>query len=254
MKKKGEKISALTAYEALFAGFLDESDIDFILVGDSAGMVFAGHETTVPVTMENMIYHTRSVRRSVKNALLVADMPFMSYQVSVEDALKNAGRLLKEGGAEAVKMEGGKRILEQVKACVDAGIPVMGHLGMTPQSVNQFGGFKTQGKKIHEALDLKKDALALQATGVFAIVLEKIPASLAKEISEALDIPTIGIGAGPDTDGQILVTQDMLGMYEKFKPKFVRQYAKLATEIKDAIRAYSEDVKRSNFPDEEESF
>jgi 3-methyl-2-oxobutanoate hydroxymethyltransferase len=238
MKQKGEKISALTAYEALFAGFLDECEIDFILVGDSAGMVFAGHETTVPVTMDDMVYHTRSVRRSVKDTLLVAD----------------AGRLLKEGGAEAVKMEGGKRILPQVKACVDAGIPVMGHLGMTPQSVNQFGGFATQGKKSDDADNMKKDALALQDVGVFAIVLEKIPADLAKEISESLTIPTIGIGAGPHTDGQILVTQDMLGMYEKFKPKFVRLYAQLASEIKEAVNHYSRDVKNSTFPSEEESF
>jgi len=254
MKTKGEKIAALTAYEALFAGFLDDSDIDFILVGDSAGMVFAGHETTVPVTMDEMVYHTRSVRRAVKNTLLVADLPFMSYQTSVEDALRNAGRLLKEGGAEAVKMEGGKRILEQVKACVDAGIPVMGHLGMTPQSVNQFGGFKTQGKKSNEAEKLKHDALALQRAGVFAIVLEKIPSELAKEISEELEIPTIGIGAGKDTDGQILVTQDMLGMYEKFKPKFVRLYARLAGEIKKAVGDYSKDVKDSRFPNKDESF
>lgn len=254
MKKKGDKISALTAYEALFAGFLDESDIDFILVGDSAGMVFAGHETTVPVTMDEMVYHTRSVRRAVRDTLLVADLPFMSYQTSVEDAMRNAGRLLKEGGAEAVKMEGGKRILDQVKACVDAGIPVMGHLGMTPQSVNQFGGFKTQGKKNQEADELKQDALALQKAGVFAIVLEKIPSELAKEISEELAIPTIGIGAGVHTDGQILVTQDMLGMYEKFKPKFVRLYAQLAGEIKKAVNNFSQDVKNSTFPNKDESF
>ena len=254
MKKKGEKIAALTAYETLFAGFLDESAIDFILVGDSAGMVFAGYDTTVPVTMDEMVYHTKSVRRAVKDTLLVADLPFMSYQTSVEDALRNAGRLLKEGGAEAVKMEGGQRILKQVKACVDAGIPVMGHLGMTPQSVNQFGGFKTQGKKNNEAEILLNDALALQKAGVFGIVLEKIPAELAKDISEALDIPTIGIGAGPDTDGQILVTQDMLGMYEKFKPKFVRLYAQLAAEIKKAVDDYSKDVKNSTFPNKDESF
>jgi len=254
MKLKGEKITALTAYEALFAGFLDESEIDVILVGDSAGMVFAGHETTIPVTMDEMVYHTRSVRRAVKNALLVADMPFMSYQTCVQDALCNAGRLLKEGGAEAVKMEGGNRIIEQVKACVDAGIPVMGHLGMTPQSVNQFGGFFTQGKKNNEADLMLQDALELEKAGVFAIVLEKIPAELAKVISEALSIPTIGIGAGPGTDGQILVTQDMLGMYEKFKPKFVRRYAELATDIKNAIKKYSQDIKNFNFPNKDESF
>jgi 3-methyl-2-oxobutanoate hydroxymethyltransferase len=254
MKIKGEKITSLTAYEALFAGFLDEADIDFILVGDSAGMVFAGYDTTIPVTMDEMVYHTRSVRRAVKNTLLIADMPFMSYQSSVEDALKNAGRLLKEGGAEAVKMEGGSNILEQVSACVKAGIPVMGHLGMTPQSVNQFGGFKIQGKKDEDAEQLIQDALALQDAGMFAIVLEKIPEDLATKISHKLTIPTIGIGAGPGTDGQILVTQDMLGMYEKFKPKFVRRYAELASEIKTAIHNYSQDVKNSNFPNKEESF
>ncbi|MCF7832747.1 MAG: 3-methyl-2-oxobutanoate hydroxymethyltransferase [Candidatus Marinimicrobia bacterium] len=254
MKEKGEKITALTAYETLFAGLLDDSDIDLILVGDSAGMVFAGHETTIPVTMDEMIYHTRSVRRAVKNALLVADMPFMSYQTSVQDALQNAGRLLKEGGAEAIKMEGGSRIVEQVKACVEAGIPVMGHLGMTPQSVNQFGGFKTQGKKDDDAEILKKDALELEKAGVFAIVLEKIPAELAKMISEALTIPTIGIGAGPHTDGQILVTQDMLGMYEKFKPKFVRLYASMAAEIKSAVKEYAKDIREGNFPNKDESF
>jgi len=254
MKIKGEKITALTAYEALFAGFLDACDIDIILVGDSAGMVFGGHETTIPVTMEEMLYHTRSARRSVTNALFVADLPFMSYQTSVEDAMKNAGRLMKEGGAEAVKMEGGSRIVEQVEACVKAGIPVMGHLGMTPQSVNQFGGFITQGKKIDEADLMLQDALALEKAGVFAIVLEKIPAELAKVISEKLTIPTIGIGAGPDTDGQILVTQDMLGMYEKFKPKFVRLYAKLAEEIKTAINNYANDIREGKFPNEDESF
>jgi 3-methyl-2-oxobutanoate hydroxymethyltransferase len=217
-------------------------------------MVFAGHETTVPVTMEEMIYHARSVRRAVAKALLVADLPFMSYQVSVEEALKNAGRLMKEGGAEAVKMEGGKRILAQVGACVKAGIPVMGHLGMTPQSVNQFGGFRTQGKELEEARQLREDALALQDAGAFAVVLEKIPAELAKEISEALHIPTIGIGAGKYTGGQILVTQDMLGMYEKFKPKFVRRYAELAGEIRSAVEAYAEDVKKGRFPEKDESY
>ena len=254
MKNKGEKITALTAYEALFARFLDECDIDCVLVGDSAGMIFAGQETTLPVTMDDMIYHTRSVRRAITNALLVVDMPFMSFQVSIQDALCNAGRLCKEAGAEAVKMEGGQRIVPQVKACVEAGIPVMGHLGMTPQSVNQFGGFKIQAKKNDDAEKLKQDALALQDAGVFAIVLEKIPSVLAKEVTELLSVPTIGIGAGPHTDGQILVTQDMLGMYEKFKPKFVRRYAELAHDIKSAISHYAKDVKASQFPNEEESF
>jgi 3-methyl-2-oxobutanoate hydroxymethyltransferase len=254
MKDKGEKITALTAYETLFAAYLDACGIDIILVGDSAGMVFAGHDSTIPVTMEDMLYHTLAVKRAVREALLVADLPFMSYQVSVEDALRNAGRLLQEGGAEAVKMEGGKRILPQVAACVEAGIPVMGHLGMTPQSVNRFGGFATRGKDNAEADTLKQDALLLEKAGAFSIVLEKIPAKLGKEISEMLRIPTIGIGAGLYTDGQILVTQDMLGMYEKFKPKFVRRYADIATEIKRAVNTYAEDVKQGRFPAEEESF
>jgi 3-methyl-2-oxobutanoate hydroxymethyltransferase len=254
MKDKGEKITALTAYETLFAAYLDACGIDIILVGDSAGMVFAGHDSTIPVTMEDMLYHTRAVKRAVREALLVADLPFMSYQVSVEDALRNAGRLLQEGGAEAVKMEGGKRILPQVAACVEAGIPVMGHLGMTPQSVNRFGGFATRGKDNAEADTLKQDALLLEKAGAFSIVLEKIPAKLGKEISEMLRIPVIGIGAGLYTDGQILVTQDMLGMYEKFKPKFVRRYASIAAEVKHAVNAYAEDVKQGRFPAEEESF
>ncbi|MFO7841213.1 MAG: 3-methyl-2-oxobutanoate hydroxymethyltransferase [Fidelibacterota bacterium] len=254
MKTKGEKITALTAYETLFAGYLDMCEVDFILVGDSAGMVFAGHETTIPVSMEDMIYHSRSVRRAVSNALLVVDMPFMSYQVNTEDALRNAGILMKKGGAEAVKMEGGIRILPQIKACVTAGIPVMGHLGMTPQSVNQFGGFRTQGKSSEDAEKLKNDALAVQDAGAFAVVLEKIPSELAGEITKLLRIPTIGIGAGKDTDGQILVTQDMLGMYEKFKPRFVRRYAHLAKEIKKAVGTYVEDVKKGRFPDQKESF
>ncbi|MFA6619025.1 MAG: 3-methyl-2-oxobutanoate hydroxymethyltransferase [Candidatus Neomarinimicrobiota bacterium] len=254
MKNRGEKITSLTAYEALFASYLDEIGIDFILVGDSVGMIFAGQDTTLPVTMDEMIYHTRAVKRSIKNALLVADMPFMSYQVSVEEALRNAGRLLKEAGAEAVKMEGGMRILEQVKACVNAGIPVMGHLGMTPQSINQFGGFKTQGKSTDDAERLKQEALALEKAGAFALVLEKIPADLAKEVSELLTIPTIGIGAGKDCDGQILVTQDMLGMFEKFRPKFVRLYAEVAKTIKTALSDYAKDVKAGSFPNEEESF
>lgn len=254
MKDEGKKITALTAYETLFAGFLESAEIDFILVGDSAGMVFAGHSTTIPVTMEDMIYHTQSVKRAVKNALLVTDMPFMSYQVSSEEALRNAGRLVKEGGAEAVKLEGGKAVASQVKACVEAGIPVMGHLGMTPQSVNKFGGFKTQGKNSEDAKKLKEDALAIEEAGAFALVLEKIPAELAKEITKMLHIPTIGIGAGAHTDGQILVTQDMLGMFQEFKPKFVRLYAKLAEDIRTAVSRYADDVRKGTFPSEEESY
>lgn len=254
MKEKNEKITALTAYETLFAGFIDSMGIDVILVGDSAGMVFAGHNTTIPVTMEDMIYHSQSVKRAVKNALLVVDLPFMSYQVSIEEALRNAGRLVKEGGAEAVKLEGGQAVAAQVKSCVEAGIPVMGHLGMTPQSVNRFGGFRTQGKSSEDAKKLKEDALAIQEAGAFSLVLEKIPATLAGEITDMLQIPTIGIGAGVHTDGQILVTQDMLGMYEEFKPKFVRLYANLAEDIRDAVGRYAADVKNGVFPSEEESY
>ncbi len=254
MKKHGEKITALTAYDSLFAGFLEESEIDVILVGDSVGMVYAGQETTIPVTIDEIIYHTKAVKRSVKNSLLVADMPFMSYEVNPDETLINAGRILKESGAESVKMEGGKEIADSVTRCVNAGIPVMGHLGLTPQSIHKFGSYKVQGKSKKAGEKLLKDAIVLQKAGCFAIVLEKIPALLAKEISEKLDIPTIGIGAGKHTDGQILVTYDMLGMFEKFKPKFARRYMELATEIKKSIKEYVKDVKDNNFPSKDESF
>ncbi|MDD3806625.1 MAG: 3-methyl-2-oxobutanoate hydroxymethyltransferase [Candidatus Marinimicrobia bacterium] len=253
MKKKGEKIAALTAYDALFAEFLDEW-MDIILVGDSLGMVIAGYDTTIPVTMNQMVLHTQYVRRGTRHALLVADMPFLSYQVSPEEAVKNAGRLLKEGGAEAVKLEGGKYIVDAVKRCVQAGIPVMGHLGLTPQSIHAFGGWQTRAKKEAEAQQLKEDALILQDAGIFSLVLEKIPATLAEEVTQSLNIPTIGIGAGNKTDGQILVTQDMLGLYEKIKPKFVRKYTELSGFIREALKHYQEDVKSGAFPSEEESF
>ncbi len=254
MKKHGEKITALTAYDSLFAGYLEESEIDVILVGDSVGMVYAGQETTIPVTIEEIIYHTKAVKRSVKNALLVADMPFMSFQVNPEETLKNAGRILKESGAESIKMEGGENISNSVSRCVKAGIPVMGHLGLTPQSIHQFGSYKVQGKSKDASEKLIKDALILQKAGCYAIVLEKIPAILAKEITEKLDIPTIGIGAGKYTDGQILVTYDMLGMFEKFKPKFARRYSELATEIKRSITKYVNDVRDNSFPSKDESY
>lgn len=254
MKKRGEKITALTAYDSLFAGYLEKSGIDVILVGDSVGMVYAGQETTIPVTIEEIIYHTKAVKKSVKNSLLVADMPFMSYQVNSEETLKNAGRILKESGAESVKMEGGKEIADSVIRCVNAGIPVMGHLGLTPQSIHKFGSYKVQGKSEQAKDKIIKDAIDLQKAGCYAIVLEKIPASLAKEITKKLDIPTIGIGAGKYTDGQILVTYDMLGMFEKFKPKFARRYMELATEIKKSIKEYVNDVKNNNFPSKDESF
>ncbi len=253
MKKKGEKITVLTAYDALFASFIDEY-MDVILVGDSLGMVVAGYETTIPVTLEQILMHTQYVRSGVNHAMLVADMPFLTYQISPEETLRNAGRLLKEGGAEAVKMEGGERIAESVRRCVETGIPVMGHLGLTPQSIHSFGGWQTRAKNTEEAQRLKEEALILQEAGIFSLVLEKVPSVLAQDVTDSLTIPTIGIGAGNKTDGQVLVTQDLLGMYEKFKPKFVRKYAGLASVIRSALKQYHDDVKSGNFPSEEESF
>jgi len=256
LKRKidGIKVTALTAYDFTFGYLLDEAGVDLILVGDSCGNVCAGYETTLPVTVDEMIYHTRSVRRGVNHALLVADMPFMSYQETLEQALHNAGRFMKEGGAEAVKLEGGEHICETVRMMVEIGIPVMGHLGFTPQSVNEFGGYKVRGKDTSEAEKMKTDALALQDAGMFAIVLEKIPAQLAKEISEMLTIPTIGIGAGPYCDGQILVSYDMLGLYDKVQFKFARRYASIADEIRKAATNYCDDVKNNGFPSLDESY
>jgi len=254
MKRTGEKIAALTAYDYLLASLLDEAGIDIILVGDSGAMVFAGYETTLPITMEEMLYHTRAVVRGVKRALVVADMPFLSFQISPEEALRNAGRFLKEGGAEGVKIEGGRGMAETVRRITSVGIPVMGHLGLTPQSIHQFGGYPVRATEKSEAEGLVEDALALQEAGVFSIVLEKIPAGLAREVTHRLRVPTIGIGAGKDCDGQILVTHDMLGLFEKFKPKFVRRYAELGRDIRKACAKYAEDVKAKRFPDAEESF
>lgn len=254
MKIKGEKISALTAYDFLFGEYLDEVGIDVLLVGDSVGMVFSGYETTLPVTLDDIVYHSCAVRRSVKNALLVADMPFLSYQISDEDAMRSAGRLMKEAQVEAVKMEGGAVIAPLVRKMVQAGIPVMGHLGMVPQSVHQLGGYKVQGKGQEDAEKLIADAQALEQAGVFAIVLEKIPATLAEKVTKAVNIPTIGIGAGNKTDGQILVTYDLLGMFDKFQPKFVRRYAELAAEIKQSVKEYIRDTKSGSFPNDEESY
>lgn len=254
MKAKGEKIVALTAYEYLFAKILDEAGVDLILVGDSLGMVFAGYESTVRVTMEQMLYHTRIVASAVERALVVGDMPFMSFQVSAEEALKNAGRFLQEAGAQAVKVEGGEEVAEQVRRMVRAGIPVLGHLGLTPQSVYQFGGYGVRARERKEAEKLLHDAQVLQDAGAFAIVLEKIPTGLARRVTENLRIPTIGIGAGPFCDGQILVTQDMLGLFERFRPKFVRRYAELGKLAREAVAMYAEDVRKGRFPSEEESF
>jgi 3-methyl-2-oxobutanoate hydroxymethyltransferase len=253
MKKKGEKIVALTAYDYITARILDEVGIDIVLVGDSAANVFAGEKTTLPITMEEMLYHTRVVARGVNNALVIADMPFLSYQVSLETAVLNAGRFL-QVGARGVKLEGGMPVIETVKRLVDLGIPVMGHLGLTPQSIHKFGGYKLQGMGEAQAAQLVEDAKALQAAGCFAVVLEKIPLTLAQEITEAVQIPTIGIGAGPYCDGQILVLHDMLGLYEEFTPKFVKRFARLSEQIRSAVQDYKREVKEGSFPGKEHSF
>ncbi len=253
-KKNQRKITALTAYDYTFARLLDESGIDVILVGDSAGMVAMGYENTLPVTMDEMIHYTRGVRRGVQQALLVGDMPFMSYHTSAEDTIRNAGRFIQEGGAEAVKMEGGSRVLDKISAVIQAGISVMGHVGLTPQSVHQFGGYRVQGKNYLDARQIKKDGLDLQKAGVFSLVLEGIPMDLAAEITAELEIPTIGIGAGPYCDGQILVTQDMLGMNLDFAPKFIKKYGELGTAIRSAVQDYVDEVQSGGFPDEAHSY
>ncbi|MFZ4621214.1 MAG: 3-methyl-2-oxobutanoate hydroxymethyltransferase [Bacteroidota bacterium] len=254
MKKKREKIAMLTAYDYTTARMLDESGIDVILVGDSVANVFQGLETTIPVTVDEIIYHTKVVRRGVKRAMLVADMPFMSYQVDIKEAVRNCGRMLKESGAEAVKMEGGKRIVPLIEQLVDIGIPVMGHLGLTPQSIYKFGTYEVRAKETAEAQQLIADAKALDKAGVFAIVLEKIPDGLAAKVTKAVSCATIGIGAGPACDGQVLVTNDMLGMNEQFRPRFVRQYANLTDSMRNAFKSYSSDVKGKKFPTKKESY
>jgi 3-methyl-2-oxobutanoate hydroxymethyltransferase len=254
MKTKGEKITMLTAYDYLTAAAIDEAGVDIILVGDSLGMVVLGYDNTLAVTMEDMLHHTRPVARAAKRAMVVGDMPFMSFQVSVEEAMRNAGRFVQEAGAEAVKLEGGGEVAETSRCIVNMGVPVMGHLGLTPQSVHQLGGFKLQAKTIEEAKRLIKDAKILEEAGCFSIVLEKVPAQVAKIVTGAVSIPTIGIGAGVFCDGQVLVTQDLLGLYEKFVPKFVKQYAKLGPDIKTAFTEYVEEVKKGRFPAEEHSF
>lgn len=253
-KQQHQKITMLTAYDYLFAHLVDEAGIDMILVGDSLSMVIQGNDTTLPVTMDEMIYHTKIVAKATKRAMIVADMPFMSYQISIEEAVKNAGRLIKEANAHAVKLEGGREIISHVKAITEAEIPVIGHLGLTPQAVLRMGGYKLQGKTQAQADRIKEDALMLQEAGAVAIVLEVIPKKLAKEITQSLDIPTIGIGAGPYCDGQVLVIHDLLGLFEKFTPKFVKKYANLKEEILNAIKQYKEEVEKGIFPDEEHSF
>jgi 3-methyl-2-oxobutanoate hydroxymethyltransferase len=251
MKKRGEKISILTAYDYSTAAVLDQSGVEILLVGDSLGMVVLGYDSTLPVTMEDMIHHTRAVSRATKRALVIGDMPFMSYQVSVENALYNAGRFLQEGGAHGIKLEGGRDVAEATRKITSAGIPVMAHLGLTPQSVHQLGGFKVQGKEDAAARRILEDARILEEAGAFSLVLECVPASLAKTITESLTIPTIGIGAGVDCDGQVLVVNDMLGLFERFTPRFVKKYANLNLQMKEAVGKYIEEVKTGVFPDEE---
>jgi 3-methyl-2-oxobutanoate hydroxymethyltransferase len=253
-KNSGKKITALTAYDYSFSKLLDATDIDIILVGDSLGMVSLGHENTLSVTLENMIDHTRAVKRGAQRALVVGDMPFMSYQVSVEQAVTNAGRLIQEGGASAVKLEGGARMADRVQAIVQAGIPVMGHIGLTPQSVHQFGGYKVQGKNYLDSRQIRQDARDLQNAGIFAVVMEGIPGELAEEITSELKIPTIGIGAGLHCDGQILVLHDLLGLTQDFVPKFVKQYAQLADILKSAVSEYIQEVRTETFPGQEHTY
>jgi 3-methyl-2-oxobutanoate hydroxymethyltransferase len=249
MKSSGMKITVLTAYDAGMARLLDRAGIDVILVGDSVGMVVLGYDSTIPVTIDMMVHHTAAVHRGVERALLVADLPFLSYQISTEQAMQNAGRLIQEGGAAAVKLEGGRNVVDAVRRLTQSGIPVMGHLGLTPQSVHVLGGFRQQARDEASACALLTDAKALQEAGVFSIVLESIPSELAKQVSESLDVPTIGIGAGPDCDGQVLVSNDAFGLNEGPVPSFVRQFAKLSDQISAAARAYIEDVRSRKFPD-----
>lgn len=254
MKLKGEKIAMLTAYDFSFATLLDEAGIDVILVGDSASNVMAGHSTTLPITLDQMIYHASSVMRAVRRALVVVDLPFGTYQGNSIEALNSAIRIMKESGANAVKMEGGKEVLESIDRILSAGIPVMGHLGLTPQSINKFGTYVVRATEDTEAAKLKHDAELLEAAGCFAIVLEKIPSRLAKDVTASVKIPTIGIGAGPEVDGQVLVLHDMLGINMKFSPRFLRRYHNLSDEIQGSVNAYIKDVKSRDFPNEREQY
>ena len=253
-KQKGDKITMLTAYDYSTAKIMDEAGIECLLVGDSLGMVMLGYDSTIPVTMADMLHHTKAVARGAKNALVVADMPFMSYQVSAEDAVRNAGRLMQEGGAQAVKLEGGRVVCGQISAITRASIPVMAHLGLTPQSVNALGGYKVQAREAEAAHGLLLDALAVEEAGAFALVLECIPAKLAEWISRRLSIPTIGIGAGAGCDGQVLVYQDMLALYSDMCPKFVRRFADAGEVMRQGFRGYIDEVKAGSFPTEEHSF
>ncbi len=253
-KREGKKISMLTAYDYTTASLLDEAGVDTILVGDSLGMTMLGYDNTLEVTVDDIIHHTKAVERGAKNAFIVADMPFMSYHVSVEDSIRNAGRMIKEGRAHAIKLEGGREVIDKIEGIVAAKIPVVGHLGLTPQSVNMLGGFKVQGKNVDKAREIIEDAKLLEEKGVCAIVLECIPEALAKIISESISIPTIGIGAGKYCDGQVLVIQDMLGLYKGFQAKFVKRYKNLGDEVIDATREYIKEINSEQFPLKEHTF
>jgi len=254
MKQRGERIVVLTCYDALFARLLDGSGVDVLLVGDSVNQVLAGAETTLSATLDQMIYHTKIVRRGAERAMVVCDMPFLTYQVSREDAIRNCGRVMAETGCHGVKLEGGKPVAETVRALVDVGIPVMGHLGLTPQSVHALGGYHVQGRDEPASERLKEDAQALEAAGAFAIVLELIPAPLASQITKSLTIPTIGIGAGPACDGQVLVLHDMLGLNDRFSAKFVKRYAALADDAREAVKRFAAEVREGRYPGPEHSF
>jgi len=254
MKERGERITMLTAYDYPTALLLDEAGVDMLLVGDSLGMVVHGFENTLPVTLEMMILHCQAVRRGTKRALVVVDMPFMTYQVSTAEAMRNAARLLAEGGADAVKLEGGQRVADTVRALVETGIAVQGHIGLTPQSVSAFGGMRVQGKTVEAARQLLDDARALEAAGVFSLVLEGIPARLAALITRRVGVPTIGIGAGAGCDGQVLVTHDLLGLFERFTPRFVKRYATLADTMRSAFRAYCDEVRAGTCPTDEHTY
>ncbi|OEU59222.1 MAG: 3-methyl-2-oxobutanoate hydroxymethyltransferase [Desulfuromonadales bacterium C00003094] len=254
MKAEGEKITVLTAYDYPFARLMDQAGIDMVLVGDSVGVVVAGYDNTLPVTMDEMVYHTRAVARGVQQAFIIADLPFLSYQVDVVEARRNAGRLMQEGGAQAVKLEGGCNVATTIRAIVDMDIPVVGHIGLTPQSIHRMGGYRVQGKQAEQAQQLLADAHAVEEAGAFALVMEGIPATLAAEITAAVGIPTIGIGAGVDCDGQVLVIHDILGLCEKFSPKFVKRYADLAGTIRGGVEDYIREVRNGEFPGPEHSF
>ena len=254
MKEQGERIVVLTCYDALFARLLDDAGVDILLVGDSVNQVLAGAETTLSATLEQMIYHTRIVRRGAERAMVVCDLPFLTYQVSPAEAIRNAGRVMQETGCHAVKLEGGRPMAATVRALVDVGIPVMGHLGLTPQSVHALGGYRVQGRDEQTAERLKADAKALEDAGAFSVVLELVPAPLASQITKSLAIPTIGIGAGPACDGQVLVLPDMLGLNDRFAAKFVKRYAALAEDVREAVKLYAAEVREGRYPGPEHSF